>query len=234
MDRHSCQQNGSERERETATPRRRASLPRSRPGGGYQRHSRRRSQKPRRPQRPQTPHRFVHIPRHHRRGQDRTCQSTGRIPFRRREYDDANRYERVPGEALRIATGGSASGICGLRRRRTADRGSAAQALFGSAVRRNRESTPRRVQHTAASARRRTPHRQQRPQRQLQEHNYNNDVEHGVAAHSRKFRQNDRQRPRGNGRENQERSSGNAQADHTPRISEPHRRNNNVHTAQPA
>ena len=50
---------------------------------------------------------------------------------------------------------GAPPGYVGYDEGRPADRSRAAQALFGRAARRDRESAPRRLQHSAAGARRR-------------------------------------------------------------------------------
>ena len=77
-----------------------------------------------------------------------------------------------------------ASGIRRLRRGRPAHRGCAPQALLRSALRRDREGSPRRLQHPLAGARRRTPHRQQGPHRQLQEHHHHYDLQPRQPVHT--------------------------------------------------
>ena len=107
------------------------------------------------------PYRLVHLPRHHGRRQDRTCESAGGVPLRRREHDDAYRHERIPGTARRIAAHRSASRIRRLRRRGPADRSGEAQTLLRRTARRNRKGAPRRLQHPAAGTGRRPSDRQQ-------------------------------------------------------------------------
>jgi ATP-dependent Clp protease ATP-binding subunit ClpB len=48
------------------------------------------------------------------------------------------------------------------------------------AVGRNRKGPPRHLQHPAAGARRRPPHRQQGPRGQLQKHHHHHDLQHGA------------------------------------------------------
>ena len=96
---------------------------------------RRRAPQPCRIAGPAPTHRFVHLPGHHRCGQDRTGQGPCRISVQRRVADDPHRHERVSGEALRVATHRRASGICGLRRGRTADRSRPSQTLQRGVVR---------------------------------------------------------------------------------------------------
>lgn len=125
---------------------------------------------------------------YHRCGQDRIGKGSGRVPLRQRKPDDAYRYERISRETLGIASCGSSSGICRLRRRRSANRSHKAQAILGSAVRRDREGSPGRFQRIAASTRRRTTHRQQRTCGKLQKHNNNNDLQSRLATNTRKLR----------------------------------------------
>ena len=76
-----------------------------------------------------------------------------------------------------------ASRLRRLRRLRHPHQGGAAQALFGGAARRDREGAPRRLQHPAAGAGRRAPHRQLRAGDRLQEHRRDHDVERRRARH---------------------------------------------------
>lgn len=105
--------------------------------------------------------------------------------------------------------------------------------FFAAGSLRSRKGAPRCVQHPPPGARRRTAYRQQRPQRELQEHHHNHDLEHGLEPHSRKLRENDsREQDRDRGTD-KDRGAGNAQTDNPPRVPQPYRRNYNVHPAQP-
>ena len=81
--------------------------------------------------------------------------------------DGAHRHVRIHGEALGLAADRRASGLCRLRGGRRADRGGAAAALSGRAVRRDREGASGRVQRPAAGARRRTADRRPGPHGRL-------------------------------------------------------------------
>ena len=65
-----------------------------------------------------------------------------------------------------------------LRRGRPAYGKSAQTPLFRHSVRRNRKGAPRRVQHPAPGARRRTSERFARQRGQLQKHHHNHDLQH--------------------------------------------------------
>ena len=110
-------------------------------------------------ERPEPAAGVVPVPRADRRRQDRADQGAGGVPVRRRPGDGADRHERVHGEALGRPADRRAAGLCRLRRGRGADRGGAAAALPGDAVRRGREGAPGRVQRAAAGARRRAADR---------------------------------------------------------------------------
>ena len=84
----------------------------------------------------------------------------------------------VHGEIQRIAPGGRASRLRGLRRRRPADGENPPQAVLGYPARRDRESAPGRVQPAAAGARRRYPDRRPGPQGGLPQHHHHHDLEH--------------------------------------------------------
>ena len=99
--------------------------------------------------------RVVHLPRPHRRGQDRAGQDAGRGAVRHRGEHDPDRHERVPGAAHGQPPGRRAARLRGLRGRRAAHRGDPAQAVLGRAVRRGGEGAPGRVQHAAAGPGRR-------------------------------------------------------------------------------
>ena len=176
------------RARKAAPPRGRAAQTRDRAGRSHTGRVRRGAPLACGPARPQAAHRFVHLPGYYRCGKNRTGQGACRISVQRRNDDDAYRHERVPGKIQRLASGRSASRICGLRGRRTAHRGRKAEAVLGCTVRRDRESAPRCVQHSPSGARRRKAYRQQRSHRKLQEHHYNNDVQPRQPIHSEPFR----------------------------------------------
>ena len=97
--------------------------------------------------------RLVHVPRSHRRRQDRAHQGARRIPVRRRECADPHRHVGIHGEAFGRASDRRAARLCRLRRGRRTDRSRAPAAVSGRAVRRNREGASGRVQRPAASAR---------------------------------------------------------------------------------
>ena len=104
---------------------------------------------------PNRPDRLVHVPRPYRRRQDRAGQGAGAGAVRRREEPDPHRHDRVHGEAQRVPSGRSASGIRRIRGGRTADRGRAPQAVQRRAVRRGGKGASGRVQHPASGAGRR-------------------------------------------------------------------------------
>ena len=104
---------------------------------------------------PQPAHRLVHLPRAHRRGQDRTVQGPGRGDVRRRKRHDPPRYERIHGAAHRQPPDRRAAGLHRLRRRRHADRGRAPPPLCRDPLGRDRKGPPRRFQYSVAGARRR-------------------------------------------------------------------------------
>ena len=134
---------------------------------------------------PNRPDRLVHLPRAHRRRQDRAGPRAGRVPVRRRARHGAHRHERVHGEAHRGAPDRRASRLRRLRGGRPADRGRAAPALLRGALRRDREGAPRRLQRAAADARRRPPHRRPGPHGGLPQHGPHHDLQHRQPAHRR-------------------------------------------------
>ena len=101
----------------------------------------------------------LHLSRPHRRRQNRARARAGGIPVRRRAGDDPHRHVRVSGEAHGVAADRRASRIRRLRRSRAADRGRAAPALLGRAVRRNRKGASRSAERAAPAAGRRAAHR---------------------------------------------------------------------------
>ena len=92
-------------------------------------------------------------------GKTELHQSARRVLVRRRERDGAHRHVRIHGEAFGRPPHRRASWLCRLRGGRRLDRGGAAPALPGGAVRRDREGASRRVQRPVAGARRRTADR---------------------------------------------------------------------------
>ena len=133
---------------------------------------------------PEPADRQLHLPGSDGRGQDGTGAGAGGVSVRRRARHDPHRYVGVPGEAHGGAAGGRASGLRRLRRRRAVDRGGAAPAVFGGAVRRDREGAPRRVQRDAAGAGRRAPDRRAGAHGGLQEHHRGDDQQRGQRADS--------------------------------------------------
>ena len=131
-------------------------------GAGHRCDLGRRAPFARRAERPAQADRIVHLPRYDGRGQDRAGEGARRVPLQRRLDADAHRHERISGAPQRVAARGGASGIRRVRRRRPTHRSRTAQALLGGAARRDREGTPRCLQHPVAGARRRSPDRQQR------------------------------------------------------------------------
>ena len=131
----------------------------------------------RRPPGPRPPDR--HLPLHgaHRRRQDRAGASAGRVHVRLRAGDGADRHVRVHGEALRVAPGGRAPRLRGLRRGRPAHRGRAPPALLGGAARRDREGQRRGLQRAAPADGRRPPHRRPGPHRELHQHRGDHDLQ---------------------------------------------------------
>ena len=69
---------------------------------------------------PEPADRLVHLPRPHRRRQNRAVQGAGRSAVRRRERHGPHRHERVHGAAHRQPADRRASGLRRLRRRRPA------------------------------------------------------------------------------------------------------------------
>ena len=85
---------------------------------------------------------------------------------------------RVHGEALRLAAGRRAPRLRRLRRGRPADRGGPPAPLRRGPARRDREGPRRRLQHAPAGDGRRAPDRRPGPDRGLQEHRPDHDLEH--------------------------------------------------------
>ncbi len=99
------------------------------PGRGGRGRGQRRPPQPLRPARPQPAHRLVHLPRAHRRGQDRTLQGPGRGDVRQRKRHDPPRHERVHGAAHRQPLDRRPAGLRRLRGGRRVDRGRPPPAL---------------------------------------------------------------------------------------------------------
>ena len=150
---------------------------RDRPGRGGVGGGQRDPPLPRRPGRSRPADRLVHLPRPHRRRQDRAGPGAGGVPVRRREGDGAHRHVGVHGEALRVAADRRASRLRRLRRGRPADRGGAPAPLHGAAARRDREGPPRRLQRPAAAARRRPADRRPGAHGRLQQYDRDHDLE---------------------------------------------------------
>ena len=153
----------------------------------------------RRPGRPRPADRLVHLPRPHRGGEDRARQGARRVPVRLRAGDDPHRHVRVHGEALGLAAGRRAAGLRRLRRGRPADRGRAPAAVLGRAARRDREGPPGRVQHPAAAARRRPPHRRPGTHGRLSQYDRHHDLERRLRVHLPRRRRGARARARRRG-----------------------------------
>ena len=148
-----------------------------RPGRSGAGRGERRPPQPQRPAGSQSADRLVHFLRPDRRRQNRAVQGAGRSAVRRRARHGPHRHERVHGEAHGEPADRRAAGLRRLRRRRQAHRSRPPPAVLGRAARRNREGPPRRVQHPAASARRRPAHRQPRPHGRLHQHDHRDDLE---------------------------------------------------------
>ena len=112
-----------------------------------------------------------------RRGQDRARPGARGLPLRRRARGRAGRHERVPGAPHGLATGRRAARLRRLRGGRAAHRGDPAPPVQRPAARRDGEGARRRVQHLAAAARRRAPHRRPGPHGRLPEHDRDHDVQ---------------------------------------------------------
>ncbi len=131
---------------------------------------------------PEPADRHVPVPRPHRRRQDRARAGARRVHVRLAGRDDPDRHVGVHGEAFRLAPGGGAARVCGLRRGRPADRGGAPAPLQRGAAGRDREGAPRRVQHAAAGDGRRSPDRRAGPDGGLQEHGADHDLQHSLSG----------------------------------------------------
>ena len=133
-----------------------------------------------------------------RRGQDGAVARAGRVAVRLGGQHGAARHVGIPGAPHGQPADGSAARVRRLRGGRAADRSGPSQALFGRAVRRDREGPPGRVQHAAPDPRRRPAHGCAGPHRGLPEHRDHHDLEHRVRVPARGHR--GRRDPRGRSR----------------------------------
>ena len=111
LDRHPGHAHDGERARAADQAGGRAVDARHRPGRGGARRGERGAAVARRPAGSQPAHRLLHLPRPHRRRQDRDGARARRVPVRRRAGDGAHRHVRVHGEARRGATHRRAAGL---------------------------------------------------------------------------------------------------------------------------
>ncbi len=153
-------------------------------------------------------------------GKTELCKALAGFLFDSRRPHGPHRHERVHGEAFGQPPDRRAAGLRGLRRRRPADRGGAAQALQRAAARRGGEGAPGRVQRAAAGARRRAPHRRAGSHGGLQEHRDRDDEQPRLAPDHADGRAVQRADPRG--------GVGRGQAALPPRVPQPHRRGGGV------
>ena len=85
--------------------------------------------------------RLVHLPRAHRRGEDRAGQGARGVAVRHRREHRAHRHGRVPGAPHREPSRRRAARLRGIRRRWPAHGSGAAEAVLGGALRRDRKGT---------------------------------------------------------------------------------------------
>ena len=159
-----------------------AEAPRRRPGGGGAGGLGGGAPRPLRAAGPEPADRLVHLPRPHRRREDRDRPRARRVPLRRRAGDGPARHVRVHGEARGVAPHRRAPGLRRLRGGRPAHRGGPAPALRGDPLRRDREGAPRRVQRAPADPRRRPAHRRPGAHGRLPERGRHHDLEHRLAG----------------------------------------------------
>ena len=98
-------------------------------------------------------------------GKTELARALAEALFGERRPDGAPGHERVPGAAHGQPAGRGSAGLRRVRRGGRAHRGGAAPAVRGDPARRDREGSSGRLQHPAAGARRRPPHRQPGPDR---------------------------------------------------------------------
>ena len=122
------------------------------------------------PQGPATPHRLVHLPRPHRRRQDRAGEGARRVHVRRRGRDlrlDMSEYQERHTVSRLV---GAPPGYVGYDEARWPDGGGAASPVPGDPLRRDREGAPGRVQHAAPDPGGRAADRLARPDGGLPQH----------------------------------------------------------------
>ena len=112
-------------------------------------------------------------------GKTETAKTLAEFLFGDEDVADPARHVRVHGEAHRQPPGRLASRLRRLRGGRPADRGRAAQAVLGGALRRDREGPPRRVQRPPPDPRGRPSDRLAGPHGGLQEHGHHHDLQPG-------------------------------------------------------
>ncbi len=122
--------------------------------------------------------RLVHLPRPHRRRQDRAGPGARRVLFDTEEnivridmteYMEKHTVSRLIGAPPGYVGYDEGGQLTEAVRRQPYSRG---------ALRRDREGAPRRLQRAAADPRRRPPHRLAGPHRRLQEHRHHHDLQH--------------------------------------------------------
>ena len=157
-----------------------------RPAGGDRHRRQGRSPGAGRAQGPEAPDRLVHLPRPHRRREDRARQGARRVHVRQRGHAHQDRHERVHGAPQRQPAGRRASGLRRLRRGRPADRGGPPQELLRGAARRGREGPPGGLQHPAPDPRGRAAHGRQGPPGRLPQHDHHHDLQPRARSSSRR------------------------------------------------
>ena len=128
---------------------------------------------------------------------------------------------------------GSPPGLHRLRGGGPAHRTGPSQAFLGSAVRRDRKSPPRRVQHAVADPRGGPSHRQSRPDGRLPQHGAHHDLQprnRRPAQSQPRFHQDRRERHL---QTDEGQSPGGAQGALPARVPQPHRRRDRVPRARP-
>ena len=124
--------------------------------------------------------RLVHLPGPDGRGQDAAGEIAGGIHVQQPRGADPDRHVGIHGEVQRLAPGGLAARLRGLRGRRPAHRARAPPPVFRGAVRRNREGPSGRDAHAAADPGRGAPDGRAGPGRGLPQHHHHHDLEHRV------------------------------------------------------
>ncbi len=116
-------------------------------------------------------------------GKTELARALGGVHVRLRAGAGADRHVRVHGEALGRAPDRRPTRLRRIRGGRAADGGGTAPPVLGDPARRDREGSPRRLQHTAPDHGRRAAHRWPGPHGRLQEHRAGHDLERGLAVH---------------------------------------------------